>query len=406
MAIFNVLVYIVFACVMYVFARRSADVSPFKSRIDKYMWCYILFFAIVSGIRFRVGVDCETYAAFFNEGFTRDNTAGQKIERAFYYFANFLANNDISPRFGLGICAFVQIFFMVKGVMPYKYLLPFIPIVMFGGTGYLDYMNAVRQMMAATVFLYATRFIIDRKLLKYIMWILIASLIHQSIIFLLVLYLVPKRIDISRYRWISLAVLGCCFVTGISLSLSDFAEMIPGLLQFSGYEQYKGVMGLITEKGYEAEVKRFGPMQLSYLLTAAIVILYGPRLRFKYGKSMKYFGLWYLFAVAYGCLFFLLCNTSHIFLRPVLYLLPFQIVIVSLVLFDLFRWGKQCAAMRQIGWLVTAIIWASTTWNVIKNSSEKTEYTIYKVFWFYVEPDRSIEENIDYFTHKKFEEQR
>lgn len=74
MFIIELLIYVFFAWVMYSFARRSDLYDESGTKIDRYLWCYILFFTFVSAIRWRVGVDSVEYIKVFRNGIVRDGS--------------------------------------------------------------------------------------------------------------------------------------------------------------------------------------------------------------------------------------------------------------------------------------------------------------------------------------------
>lgn len=89
--------------------------------------------------------------------------------------------------------------------------------------------------------------------------------------------------------------------------------------RFFGYDDYTQRIATIAGSGYTKEAKAFGPMQLSYFLIALAITWFGPLLKERYEGEVKYFNLWYFFAFIYGCGYFLICNTSHLFIRIVMF---------------------------------------------------------------------------------------
>lgn len=82
--------------------------------------------------------------------------------------------------FGLALYVFIQNFFITDTLKQYRKLLIFLPFVFFGGRYWMDTMGAVRLMTVACGFLWASRFIFERKPLFYAAFIIIGSMIHQS----------------------------------------------------------------------------------------------------------------------------------------------------------------------------------------------------------------------------------
>jgi len=380
MAIFYILVYVLFARIMNWQAHKSEMLEhEDDNNIDKNLWYYIGFFTIISAIRWNVGVDCLSYVSFFKNGMPPDMDSDEWL---FTFLVDFIHDNHIHFTIGLGICAFIQIYFTVIGILPAKFLLPYFAIVLFGSGSYLGMMNAVRQMMAAAIFIYAVKFIVCRKPLIYVGLILIASLIHHSSVILLPLYFIPPRLNITNFRTILLSIYIICLVVGNTPQFQSMTGYLESALSFIGYESYTTVASVILDADYSRERRAFGPMQLSYFLAGLMAIWYGKKLHEKYADVIPCFNLWYLFSTAYACLYFLVCNTSHLLIRPVMYFQLFQTIILSLLLFDLFNDDEGNVNRRQMANLFVFIIWVALCWDIIKNNGNPYERVIYKTSLF------------------------
>lgn len=383
MSIFHILVYVLFAYIMCNYANKSCELENEEGQntIDKNLWLFIAFFTLICALRGRTGVDTVAYVYIFKNGFFSGDTTSLNGEWGFYYLSDFIANNHIHYSVGLGICGFVQILFITKGILPYKSLLCYFPIVLFGGTLFLGMTNAVRQMMAAAIFFYAIKFIVDKKIIYYSISILVASLFHHSALILLPLYFIPKSFDISPQRRTLLIIFFVCFIAGNTPQFQWLISYLDALTGSAGYDHYVGVASEILNSGYTQETRAFGPMQLSYFLCGLAVIWYGPVLGKRYSESMDTFKLWYLFAVAYGCLYFLVCNVSHLLIRPIMYFQICQTVILALIIKELFEEGETDESKKQTAWLFIAIIWINIIWDILKNSGNPVECTTYNLFF-------------------------
>lgn len=380
-AVFDILVYIFFTWAMFKLAQSSEDVSPDKeNEIDQYTWYYIGFFTVISAIRWNVGVDSLSYIHFFKNGISSDFETNEGL---FYYLVDFIHGNNIHFTIGLGICAFVQIFFTVKGILPAKYMLPYFAIVLFGGGTYLGMMNAVRQMMSAAIFVYAVRFIPLKKPLIFLGLIIVASLIHHSALMLIPLYFIPPRWDITNKRTILVAIYFGCLILGYTPQFQGLIEYLEAATSFLGYEGYTSVASEILNVEYTLERRAFGPMQLSYFLAGLMAIWYGKKLHDTYADKIPTFNLWYLFSTAYSCLYFLVCNVSHLLIRPIMYFQLFQTIILSLLLYDMFNDDSEESEQQLfLAKIFVAIIWVVLCWDIIKNVGNPFECVIYKTSFF------------------------
>lgn len=386
-SIFCILVYVWFAYVMCNFAKKSLQLDPIietgasEYKADRCLWYYILFFAIVCALRGRTGVDTLSYINVFKHGFFDGDTSKINGEWLFYYLCEFISKQHIHFVFGLGVCGFVQIFFITKGILPYRQILCYFPVVLFGGTLFLDMSNAVRQMMAAAIFFYSIKFIVDKKMIIYGVFIFVASLLHHSALMLLPLYFIPNGFNISSRRNLLLIIYLTCFFIGLTPQFQNFMSLVENMSNSVGYENYIDDVSRILNTSYTDEARAFGPMQLSYFICGLSIIWYGPQLGERYSKTITTFNLWYLFAVAYGCFYFLVCNVSHLMIRPIMYFLIFQSVILALLIQDLFTQSETDTAKRQTAWGLIAIIWVNITWNIIKHMNSPVESVTYKLFF-------------------------
>lgn len=381
MFILSILIYALFAWAMFRIGKSSYDEYIDEDLIDQKLGFYILFFVIISAVRWRVGMDSVSYVISFRDGFLSGDTTHVNGEWAFYYLCDFMSKYKIHFSVGMCICAFIQIYCIVKGLLPNRSILVYLPIVMFGGTTYLDLMNAIRQMISACIFLYSIRFILQRSLWKYALLLGVASLFHHSSLMLIILYFIPPLFDISNRRWILLGIYMACFIIGFTPQFQSLVRYLEATLSMVGYDNYVDQISIILNNTYTQESKAFGPMQLSYFLSGFAVIWYGPRLGSRYSGTIPSFRLWYVLAVVYSCGYFLVSNVSHLMLRPLMYFSLFQTIILALLLYDLIQSDDSDSNDRNIAYLLIAIIWVNIAWNVTKNYGLPFETVAYKTFF-------------------------
>lgn len=379
MFVFHILVYVIFALLMSNFAKQSTFLYPNSNKLDKYIWLFILFYTFICAIRWNVGIDSAGYAYGFAHG---SNVTSEKInsELLFYGIEHLFNKLQLHFTFGLGLCAFVQIFSITKALQDYKYILITLPIVLFGSRYFLDLNNGVRQMIAASMFVYASRYIYDKKIFHYLAFVLIASLIHHSSIILFVFYFLPNKIVISDKRWLMLGIFSVCFIAGQTPAFQGLIHYTEMLTSSLGYDDYSNRVVSLLSEGTTKEALTFGPMMLSYFMTALFTIWFGPNLKKKYEKEMPYFNLWYNFSFFFACSYFLVCNVSHIFIRPVLYFELFQLITVSLLLFD---FGFSRTRHQILSLILTLTLWVNISWDIVKVSGRDWESTTYKVYFLH-----------------------
>ena len=304
MFIFDILTYVILTYIMYSLALKSYIFNPLSNKIDIYIWAYIIFFTIITAIRYQVGQDYLGYKTVFSDGLDEARNG----EYLWFTFVNTLKGLGLHYTIGLGIIGFLQIYSITKALNQYKYILVFLPIVMFGGRYFLDLMNGMRQMIVACGFVWASKFIYEKKFWKYFLFIAIASTIHQSALMLIPLYFIPNKFSIIKHRFIQFLILGIFFILGQNHSFQGAGQYIEGAGNLFGYGHYNDFIAGHINNSENQEILGFGPIMLSYLLVSIFIIWFSPYLNNKFSKKIPYFNQWYNYSFFYSILYFLVCN--------------------------------------------------------------------------------------------------
>lgn len=384
MFIIDILIYVFFAFFSSSLAKKSEnyigenDLS--SDKWDKYLIWFVVFFTIIGGIRWNVGSDSISYAAIFNHA---DLDFEENREILWKLLVYSFQSLNLHWTFGLAFCAFIQIYFITKTTMPYRCLLVFLPFVLFGGRYWIDCMGAVRQMIVACGFLWASRFIYEKKLLKYILFIAVGAMVHQSAVILLPFYFMPNNLMVTDKRLLLIGIFLACVVIGQAPAFQGIADYVQIIAGASNYDAKIDSLTELLTSGETDESLSFGPMMLSYLLIPICIIWYGSELEEEYCEKIPYFNLWFNFAYLYACGYFLVCNIGHYFIRPVMYFCLFQMVIAAGLL--RFLWCDYVnIGRRQIATLFFCVtIAVNTGWDIYKASGKTFESSTYKIFLFH-----------------------
>lgn len=378
MVIFEILIYILFALILSNLAKKSDCLYPDSQKYDSYLICFISFFTIIAAIRWNVGSDSISYAVLFNKGI--DSFDWHK-EPLWAICVNLLHDIGFHWTIGLGLAAFLQIFFITKTLKEYKFILIMLPFVMFGGRYWMDLMGAVRQMIVACAFVWFSKYIYEKKLFKYLCFVLIASLVHKSALILLPFYFIPNKFQVEQHRIFLICILLCCVVIGQTPSFQGLISIITSTTDLIGYDNYSTVATELLNQGNTSEALSFGPMMLTYLLIPIFIIWFGPTLKEKYSKRIPYFSLWYNLSYLYACLYFLVCNVSHLFIRITLYFSLFQMIMASLLLFELYLNRSRNIKSQLLMIVFSLVIFTNSAWDITKAYGKTWESTTYKVYF-------------------------
>ncbi|MEX2485549.1 MAG: EpsG family protein [Brumimicrobium sp.] len=378
------LVYGLFAFLLWKFGKIAAkreEIYYDHGRKEVPFWTWeiffsLLIFAVISGIRWQVGVDHLSYL----EGYERVkdglsfNRYGNTSEPGFLLVTNLFTYFNAHFAFYFAFWAFLQLLFIYYAVRFERYLLPFIGILIIFGPHYLSWMNGTRQMVAACMFVYAIQFIRDRKLVPYVITILLAATIHKSALVLLIFYFIPQK-DYFKNRYINLVLVGLTFYIGMNPTWLGAVEFAEQMLAFLGYERYSERLDLIVEYRREMNI---GPRRLSILFLNALIIWYAPKLKqvFKNTNYLIYFNFTFIGILLYN----LFANTSHIFLRPVSYFTIFLLLTTAYLLYYLKPKEKYMVNMRFVIVFLTAISYMIFA-ILSEFSNTGIDYTNYKFFF-------------------------
>lgn len=193
---------------------------------------FIVFISLIifAGIRYDVGIDYETYLKSYECKWYESNNT-----EPLFAFINHFSNNLGFEFWAVTlIIAFIQFVFLFLSVGPVPKAYKWVPIFLFIVNGDLFYsFNILRQSIAIMIMLYFIRFIYERKFLRYILGVCIASLFHYTAIPLVFLYFFA-HIRLKR-RWLLGIYLFSFVVWKLNLVNQAFYFIISFLPKYSEY---------------------------------------------------------------------------------------------------------------------------------------------------------------------------
>jgi len=329
MLISSILIYLLFAATLYFFAEnaRKSELLGQNSNADLSLWIAVIIFALLSGVRYRVGSDCEEYAESYNllvEGRDISNSVSlEKAELGFLWFSKFLAILHV-PRFiYMGFWAFLEIAFITLALKHKKNLLPFLYLILILGPYYLSFTNGIRQSVVSCVFVYVVQELVDNgKWQKYLILILLSLLLHKSALFLLpfVLLIFYKK---SPNVVLCLILYVLCNVIGQLPVVREYAMLGQAILKIAGYSSYADKMEYTLE--LDSIITSFGPRSMVLMLINLIVILYSSMVSRRF-QNDKFFNVSFLLFMFYACGTGLTASMDGLFSRPFLYFMPFVLI--------------------------------------------------------------------------------
>lgn len=213
--------------------------SLLKMKITNVVWGFVLIIPPVAlaTFRFNVGTDYNSYIRLYNmlKGynpveFARIFVTDIMAQEPLWYLTNraafLLFDSEIGMFF---LSSLIMIIFVVLGIRYFARHISFgYALFVFFMLHYNMSFNAVRTLIAASIIFYALRYILERNLFKYFVFILLATAFHRTALLAILFYLVipvqNRTLGImKRYSYYFLILL-----TPIVLALAlRIARMIP-----------------------------------------------------------------------------------------------------------------------------------------------------------------------------------
>lgn len=181
-------------CLIVIISSFLMHMAEREKQFEKmFILLAFLVIALPSAFRYKVGLDYAGYSSAYNiivdAGSISESIKWFTIEYSFRILS-FISNDLIgSPQI---LFAFYSIFtnlFIVLGIYSYrKYVSMSTMTFMYTTLYYLMTLNIARQMLAVSIIFFASKYILKKSFLKYLFFVLLASLFHKSAIVALVLY--------------------------------------------------------------------------------------------------------------------------------------------------------------------------------------------------------------------------
>lgn len=262
--------------------------------------------ALVSGLRNNIG---DTFG--YKLTYKIMSTAPIKLpnkEQGFYLLQRLLLEISSDPQILLLTTAVISNILLVT--ILYKYSKMFeLSIYIYITSGlYLVSMNGVRQFLAGAILFTATKYLLDGRLVKYILVILLASTIHQSAIIFIPLYFFVRRQAWTKTTFLLLASAIIIVVAYNELSGAIFYAV------GSDYGQYKD----FNEGGANVirVIVQAVPLLLAYLGREKLREIF-PKSDYIVNMSLV------------GLVFMIISTQNWIFARYAIYFSLYSLIIIS-----------------------------------------------------------------------------
>ncbi len=269
----------------------------FPDRVELRYLLILFIIALVSGLRYNVGVDWQTYFDLFDQLRVTPDIAASELKQELGFFALMKLFSGLGWSFQwlLFAMALISWFFVIKSVP--KFILPLVLFFLFVDEFFFWSMNGMRQFGAVAIWLYALRFLINRNFKWYVLTLGLGSLLHLSALLLIPLYFVPFHKLYNRWVWIAAFIATFAFINvGTILSYVDLAFSAIGseLGVFSKY-LYHYQQGNIAA----GEIQTGLGFYFKILTNLTLIVLSKPIVE-KNPKLTTYFILFFFGAIGFN----------------------------------------------------------------------------------------------------------
>lgn len=260
----------------------------------------IIFFTVIIGLRYDVGLDyLNYYNSYLEQSFS--DMPWNKYEPGFVLLNKMLYSLQLPPCFLFMSIAFLQILFFYKTFEDKPFMLSTAIFLLFIMGQVFSMINIMRHFTAAMIVLYGFRYVCQKSTVwKFIICVICATLFHYSAIITLPVALLSfyPRLTFLDRRWILLAVfiiivifqekLATFFINNAIAFIFDMDVSTVDGLGFNSNKLSSAVGQYVIDEGT-------GYGRLINYLIVIVSILMSKHLYHVYGiKYLQYFRIYYL----------------------------------------------------------------------------------------------------------------
>lgn len=320
------------------------------SKINFPLLLALLLISFIVGFRYDIGVDWYGYKQYFDSGSFIEG----HMEYGYRLINRLIFNTTRQSTHMFFIVALISWLFTFKGYP--KQFLPLGIYFLFCDEFIFFCMNGVRQFIAMGFFLYALKYMINRNLKYYLLWMIFAAFFHITILLLLPIYYIPWKRLYNRYIWYLLIF--------ASYTLSQSTILINGIEQiFTTLSDYFPIFRIYTfyfssdffeihiSKGYNLGV-------IFRSLITLFIIYFSKDVLDNYPKAKPYIVL-----VLIGALLSNLFFSIQIISRFILYLDFLRSFVLALIIYHLWISKKNYLFIL----LIPSLYFLLFLWNIQSN---------------------------------------
>ncbi|MBR3519878.1 MAG: EpsG family protein [Paludibacteraceae bacterium] len=361
------LAYYVYNILLIVLIYLAYQYAMTSKRVFAYM--IITIFTLVIGLRYNVGDDYVSYKGFFfNQKLFPHMEYGYTYVCKFFNYLKF----HYSTIFLLMGC--LEIYFFVRAFQKFKFIMPWAFFFLFTTLELFIWNNAMRQSVAFCIFLYAIRFIQERRLIPYALCIVFAAAIHKTAYPLIVFYFV-LNFKIKDDKWLQYSLLFSSVVAGAFLREFIFNN-ISTLAGAIGFGETTNDIEYLKTLDWSNNKNSMGIATLIWLILDMTVIWMYDKLK----RLHNDVGFELYYKLYFVGIFLQNCIGGTYLDRVNMYFLPFRIVIYSFLMYELSK--KKDVLYRVPIIMFCGLTYALCMWAVYNHAATCSPYEFVDLEFF------------------------
>lgn len=341
--------------------KKSNVLSIFTK---SYILIPIFIFCLFSAVRFRVGVDCETYKKIFYElAKYGESFIAPNIEIGYKSLSVFTYSLTGSHYLLMFILAFLQIGLYYIALAKERHALFFLGLAIMLTGHYWSLMNGIRQNIAACAFVAMVPWLFEKKKwLYFVAGTMLAMTMHRSALLLIPIGLLAYFLkDRLPNKYLQLAIMAVSFAL-----MNKFDNIFSeSLIMFAGEAGY-GEEEIETYANLEATTYEFGLRMYLLYAVYSFAVIFSDKMH-KFFNSKLFNTMYNLFFIG-ACLTLIFYNNFTV-KRIIYYFTCFNSVIVSYLMFYLWKNRKS-----TLLFIIIAMLLVQTIWSIYSDVTGKGAY--------------------------------
>ena len=277
---------------------------------------------VVGGTQINIG-DTPVYINIFKSVVANPSNADFNYDGGFIYFILLLTYISSDPQILIIVCSIIINLTNIKMFFKYESLIELQMFLYITSGYYIVTMNGLRQCIVASVLLWATKYIINGELVKYLIVVFFMSFLHQSALIMIPVYF------ISRCKPWSKLIYGLIGISFCGVLLFD--KLVPIIFKFLQQSNYSHYESYISATGQGSNVIRI------FIAAVPVIISYIKRdeLKEKWSQSNVFVNMSLL-----NIIFYMFSSFNWIFARFNIYFQLYTFILLPYLIKECFK-GKE-----------------------------------------------------------------